>query len=469
MRCITGFFFLAPLLAACSCSDALPACELFPATSVVFVGTVLDGNDDGSGRFVQRTAYLVRVDESLRGLAPDQKEVFIDPGSYTSCYTHYAIGRTYLFYAGGMGNFVATTVIREGEQPKRLPPAWETKKDLKIYHAAQCSGSKPIANATEDLAWIRRAARGEASNRVYGAVYQHYESYRPKSASVPLAGAKVRLQGAGPSAEATSGPDGEYDFGGVTSGRYHLWAELPPWEGSYRQEVELRAGGCVERALRMQSHGVVRGTVRKADGAAAANVSVELVRVLRDGALAEDYSLWAETNAQGQFSIRDAPAGTFVAGVNLRSPMTATQPWRPTYFPGASVQSEAKVLELQPNQETANVHIQLPPPRPTRAVQVRVFWADGTPALGGARARAAAKTLHSRLGDGNQAKDGHIVELRLMQEYEYAVSADWYRMTPKKSLHFDSDEVTLPPGTESAVIDIRLKANRPEEAARVQR
>lgn len=467
MRCIAGFFFLAPVLAACSCADPRPACELFPSASAVFVGTVLDGNDNGSGRFIQQTAYLVRVDEPLRGLAPDQKEVFIDPGSFTSCYTHYDIGATYLFYVyvGGMGNFMATTVIRDGEETKKLPPAWEAKRGLKVYLAAMCSGSKPLPQATEDLAWIRRAAAGEKANRVYGVAYQHYERYWDKSANVPLAGAKVRLQGAGPSTETTTGPEGEYTFEGVRPGEYHLWAERPPWGGSYRQPIELRAGGCVERALRLQSNGAIRGVVHKSDGSPAVDVRVELVRVLKDGTLAEDYSLWSDTYEQGQFHIREAPAGDFVVGVNLRSPMTADEPWPTTFFPGVPTQARARVLHLQPNQIVSDLHIKLPPPKPTRAVQVRVFWADGSPADGGARAYAEPLEKPQRFGSETSAKTGHIVELKLMQDYEYNVNASWYQLTRKKSLFVEGVAVQLPRGRDAAVVDIRLKTNRPADAS----
>src|SRR6476660_2010048 len=64
----------------CSCAEDAPACERFPQARAVFIGTVLAGNDDGSGLFTQQTLYLVRVEAAFRGLEPEQKEVFIDPG-----------------------------------------------------------------------------------------------------------------------------------------------------------------------------------------------------------------------------------------------------------------------------------------------------------------------------------------------------------------------------------------------------
>ena len=70
----------------CTCGPDswAPACESYYSAGAVFLGTVLDHNDDGSGKFTQRTEYLVRVDERFRGVNSTQKEVFVDPGSWAT-------------------------------------------------------------------------------------------------------------------------------------------------------------------------------------------------------------------------------------------------------------------------------------------------------------------------------------------------------------------------------------------------
>src|SRR4029079_8034069 len=116
----------------------------------------------------------------------------------------------------------------------------------------------------------------------------------------------------------------------------------------YRWSIQVLPTGCVERALRLESHGSIQGTLRKSDGSPAKNVRVQVVRILRDGTLASTYSLWKDTNSEGQFSILGVPAGEFVLGVNIRSAATAEEPWETTYDPGVTASATARVIRLEP-------------------------------------------------------------------------------------------------------------------------
>jgi hypothetical protein len=429
----------------CSCSEAAPACELFPSSSAVFVGKVVWGNDEKIGRSTRTTLYRVRVEEAFRGLGAEEREVLIDPGSYTSCYTQYVVGETYLFYAGSMGNVVATTLMGRGAGPAKALPAGMEK--LKVYVAAMCSGSKEMVRAGEDLAWIRRAVRGETGTRVYGVAYQHRYGSWPDRGDVPLAGAKVVLAGA-VRQEATSGPEGGYSFDGVAPGRYRLWAERAPWTGSYEWPIVVREGGCVARSLRLESHGVVAGMVQ----GGVSGVMVELVRVLADGTLEKGPSLWTETDRGGKFQLVNVPAGRFRLGVNVVSPMTARRPYLPSQL--------AKDLELTPTGEVRGLVVPLRAPGAMRMLRVRVFWADGREVTKGARAWAMPVEREERLSMGTDAKDGNVVTLRVMEAYSYRVVADWFSMAGGKFDNVRSAEVVLPPGKGDVVLDIRLEGVR---------
>ena len=118
----------------CTCSAPLPPCELFGRAGAVFSGVVLDTNEDGRGGFSKTTLYLVRVEEGFHGLAPEQKEVFVDPGSFTSCYTYFEVGKKYLFYAGPGAVASVSFTGRRGEAVGGLctgceftcPSCWRT-------------------------------------------------------------------------------------------------------------------------------------------------------------------------------------------------------------------------------------------------------------------------------------------------------------------------------------------------------
>ena len=88
----------------------------------MFVGKVDFTDDDGSGTFLQKTSVRFEVEESFKGLASDMRYVWIDPGSFTSCYAEYHIGKRYLVFAYGGGVMppdTATMSIGAKGDPRR--------------------------------------------------------------------------------------------------------------------------------------------------------------------------------------------------------------------------------------------------------------------------------------------------------------------------------------------------------------
>ncbi|HYP15279.1 MAG TPA: carboxypeptidase regulatory-like domain-containing protein [Bryobacteraceae bacterium] len=254
---------------------------------------MLDHNDEGSGRFAQWTAYLVRVDESFRGLDPLQKEVFIDPGSFSSCYTEYQVGRQYLFVASGPASFAAMTLINKRMPEKSFPARWSTKGDLKVYSTGACSPTRDTSRASEDIVWLRNLKRGVPKTRVFGLVVQNHDAFhRPpdQDEDIPLPGARVTLKGAGESFTTVSGADGRYSFEGIRAGTYRLEAEKRMWTSSRAMAVDVNPGGCARRDLSLDSAGEVQGRVLDSRGNPVEDVRVELVRILPTGNIARSYT-----------------------------------------------------------------------------------------------------------------------------------------------------------------------------------
>ena len=425
----------------CSCAGDAPVCERFPKAPVVFTGKVLWGNDDGSGKFTQATLYRVRVEEVFRGLGTEEREVLIDPGSYTSCYREYRVGESYLFFAGTRGEVAATTVMR-GNGPAKVLPAGIEK--LKVYESAICSGSKLLAQAGGDVAWIRSSMRGETKTRVYGAAYQHRLFSEADPGDVPLEGAKVVLTDGLRSLQVETGPEGEFSFEGVAQGRYRLTATRAPWTPSLSDSFDVMSGACVERVVKLGANAAVSGVVR----GAGKDVMVELVRVLRDGGMAKMASIWTYTDAEGAFKMGDLPAGRFVVGVNVASALTDARPYGMSRYPA--------VLQLGPNGVARGLDFDLQEARAVRTVRVRVFWADGREVKSGARVLATPVERVDRFLSSADAKGGNVVPLRLMEEYSYRVSAYWSARDDR----VQSAEVVLPAGTGDGVLDIRLEGVR---------
>ena len=109
----------------CDCRAPRPACA-YVGADAIFLGRVGFTNDDGPGTFVQATLVRFDVEEVFKGLPEGTKEVWADPGSFTSCYENYHLGERYLIVAQRKGQLprdsATMTVMRGNGKQKPLPP-----------------------------------------------------------------------------------------------------------------------------------------------------------------------------------------------------------------------------------------------------------------------------------------------------------------------------------------------------------
>src|SRR5262249_45268245 len=129
----------------------------------------------GSGRFDQHTLVHFAVEESFKGLSAGVRDVWMDPGSCTSCYAEYKVGERYLVF--GYGGFLlpkdtaAMSTANNGCKSKPLPPGVDSKNPPTIYLAPECSGTRQVSTETEsevarEVRWLRsyQKKNGKASS-----------------------------------------------------------------------------------------------------------------------------------------------------------------------------------------------------------------------------------------------------------------------------------------------------------------
>ena len=153
------------LVFACECGPAGPASQYVKQASLVFVGKVVFTNDDGSGQFIQHTLVHFEVEESFKGLDASVHDVWIDPGSWSSCYCEYKVGERYLVFAYGGSELpkdtAAMSTANGGCRTKTLPAGIDPKNPPKVYSAAECSGTSGIVAESEaavarEVKWLRK-------------------------------------------------------------------------------------------------------------------------------------------------------------------------------------------------------------------------------------------------------------------------------------------------------------------------
>ena len=147
----------------CLCGPPEHASKYVKQASLVFVGKVVFTNDDGSGIF-QHTLVHFEIEESFKGSTPDAHEVWIDPGSCSSCYETYRVGERYLVFAyGGFPlptDTAAMSTANDRCRAKPLPQGINSQNPPKIYLAPGCSGTRRIDKETEsavgqEVHWLR--------------------------------------------------------------------------------------------------------------------------------------------------------------------------------------------------------------------------------------------------------------------------------------------------------------------------
>lgn len=240
---------------ACTCSSYEPAkaCAIFHTTPVIFSGRVIDHNDDKTGGFSQMTLYRFKVLEIFKGLPSSTKEVFIDPGSMTSCNTNFKSDADYLVYTGYSQPVMAVTVLKNYQptsNTKQMPAAWKGLERLPIYDVGVCSPTRTIRGNDPDVAFLRSISKyGAIGNGwIEGRALQNISSFSLFSDYVAVSDAKFTVTSRShESRTATVLPDGIFKIAAVPPGVYEVTAQSPVLgKGSVLGSpgIEVPPGGC---------------------------------------------------------------------------------------------------------------------------------------------------------------------------------------------------------------------------------
>lgn len=383
---LSSYFALAAPAFACSCAPTAhgPACSLAATSDVVFLGRVISSNDDGSGSFGQGTLVRFAIEEAFQGLPDGTRTVWIDPGSYTSCYARYRAGQRYLMFAerppdrSAAGSEIRATWRDSQRRPKPVPQGFNLAHPPTIYRADECSGSRPASHAARDLAWLHSWRAGRATTRIYGRILEHYVEYGFPSHEPPLAGATVTVRSGVGSFTAQTNEQGAYEIVGIPPGRYDFRANLAGYSmPNAPLSISLAPGGCAVVNAGLFTTGRISGTAVATDGGRVAWIQLDLARILPDGRMPPELAAETRTGPHGEFAFQDLSSGDFLLGIHLFDAPTRLRPLPRWYFPGTTDRSAARVIHLRPKERKAGVSLPLPAALPPRDVRLDVRRPDG--------------------------------------------------------------------------------------------
>jgi hypothetical protein len=264
---------------ACDCGRAGPACTYISHAAVAFIGTVTFSDDDDSGTFVQRTLVKFKVEEAFKGLAPETQDVWIDPGSFTSCYANYDVGKRYLVFAqdnlkllpGTPAMSIATGPGKQKLLPKDIDPA----KPPIVYEAPECSGTREVQAGVPyrsgDIEYLRAYRAGTAKPLILGRAFDDLRFGGANSPGLP--GVNLTLTGSGINRSTRTDANGDYIFARLPAGAYMVTPSLYPYVADAKiRQIDVPHIGCGAEDFDMRAQGVIEGTLLDAAGRPAASV-----------------------------------------------------------------------------------------------------------------------------------------------------------------------------------------------------
>lgn len=409
----------------CDCREPKPACA-YVAADAIFLGRVSFTNDDGSGTFVQATLVRFDLEETFKGIPPGTKQVWVDPGSFTSCYQEYRFGERYLIVAQRKsqvpGDSSTMTMAPGNANPKPLPPGFGPARPPIIYWAPECSGSRSadrFPNIEMDYAMLRSYRAGEALPRVLGRVYLAPFRGWPELNGPPLNGARVTLTGTAVKLRTTTLPDGTFTLADAPPGVYTISAELPPFVPAQPQSIlTVPEVGCGAQDVALRTTSKLEGIVVDPLSRPAARVPVE-VEVLSSARAEYPTALGVETDASGRFSIVGVPDTDVRLSYGSDHPSSETAPYPLVYYPNSTSPSNAGTLRLRVGEQRTGLVLQLPPPPKVGRVSVKVLRSDGS-VVNGAFVNARLNGIYTE-----SAKTGPLgtAKLSCLEGLQYELEA----------------------------------------------
>lgn len=363
---------LAEATSACSCGREPPPCEAFSGASAVFVGKVLDAeqqnevkNEDGTTSVYDVGAIRFEVTESFSG-APGRRVVIHSGTGGGDCGYWFKRAVTYLVYAFGKADDLSTNI---------------------------CTRTRPIPKAEEDLAFLRSLSKKGYGGILYGVVNQYAGDleHGPSELKGPMAGIKVTVEGVGARHELFTDNHGQYRITGLTPGDYDVRLELPPELGaisrgdtvdrfgsySGHKKIKVFDRGCTENSFTVQSNGKIGGRLTDAEGKPVKEMKVDLVK-------ADDpekgWAAW--TDANGKYEFRMVQPGRYFIGINLEWVPDDRYPYARMYYPGVAEESSAKAIGVGDGEKLGDLDLVLLPRLVERTVAGVVTWLDARPAAG---------------------------------------------------------------------------------------
>ena len=336
------------VLASCPGITQGPPCVEYWRAEAVFVGVVNRvvrvPNEPGVGfGLYRRSTVYFTIEEAFKGVGGTALVLDLDECGYS-----FNENERYLVYAHRYNS-------------KQL--------DVRVANTR----TRPIAEAKEDLAYIRGLSLAEPGSRVFGQVSAHTYNIMKKDIEVQtLPNIRLTLEGNSERQELFTDSEGRFEFKRVLAGNYRLRADLPAYlEGSIGEEtIKLTGRECAPIDFRAWRKAQIAGRVLDVNGKALVNVPVTLVsadatpeHILYES---KDKIAWpyAFTSREGRFTFSHLAPGRYLLIINRSEyERSREREWSALprlFYPGVNDLAAATVIVVSDEGETREYNFTLP-------------------------------------------------------------------------------------------------------------
>ncbi len=432
---------------ACSCAGKGPPCQMAWTAAAVFTGTVVEiteprvptiNNESTTGRRMAadpavsmpspRRTVRFQVANVLTGVEPLQNEIEILTGlGGGDCGYAFQLGTAYVVYAYKGPEGLGTGI---------------------------CGRTRPLADAAEDLAYIRTARTAPLTGQIRVIAGPPFVT--------PLQGVSTALEGMGNRYVASTDAAGEARFDGMPPGKYKVTGTLEGYK-SFQPTIELGSKGCAEVQVGMMLDRRIRGRVITKEGLPAAGVQLQVRSINRP--IWESNGENVTADAEGNYEFGGfMESGGYYLGINLDRPATLENPYARWLFPGTENVAAATVIYFSEAPETKHYDLVLRERQKDRLIQGSVFTPDGRAASGARVSILDSRWLwHSPVAQVVADGNGRFL-LHVLDGTQYRLHAV---MGVPLFGTFSAEPVNVMPGDQS--LDLKLVLTRSGDTIREDR
>lgn len=251
-------------------------------------------------------------------------------------------------------------MFRAGEQ--YLVFANESDGSLVV---SACSRTRRLADAKEDLEYLRSLSTEAPVSRVFGRITERSRHpAEPQDVEYgPMANVRVSISGDGFARDVMTDDDGRYEVTNVPVGKVDIKVDVP-FSVSPRDDWQIRdRRGCIAADFVVSPVATATGRIVDAHGKPIAGVAIDAVAAELAGHVPNEMHPRAISDAHGIFTFDDLPPGDYVFGLNLTKPIANASATAPLYMPGPD-RARAAVVTLAPGdrRDLGTLHLRDPEP-----------------------------------------------------------------------------------------------------------